>query len=200
LSNDNDRDSDDDSDNNTTHNADSNDNTVNSDDITRHRRIYAQPYSEQSACASTSNGTDCDGNNISHISDEACSNASDETNDIDEQHSSTADFLMAKCEQRISSESTSAATSTSILNSRSEPANSSADSVKSSSSASTNSSAASSSSSSMAGSVVDPLPKSCPAPGNSPALKRVECKLEGRELWSKFYELSTEMIITKSGR
>ncbi|VDM38203.1 unnamed protein product [Toxocara canis] len=46
----------------------------------------------------------------------------------------------------------------------------------------------------------EPLPKTCPAAGNSPSLRRVECRLEGRELWNKFYELSTEMIITKSGR
>uniref|UniRef100_A0A8R1EDG6 T-box domain-containing protein n=1 Tax=Caenorhabditis japonica TaxID=281687 RepID=A0A8R1EDG6_CAEJA len=28
----------------------------------------------------------------------------------------------------------------------------------------------------------------------------VDCKLEGSELWAKFYDLGTEMIITKSGR
>lgn len=27
-----------------------------------------------------------------------------------------------------------------------------------------------------------------------------ECRLEGKELWAKFYDLGTEMIITKSGR
>ncbi|KAE9554473.1 hypothetical protein FO519_002347 [Halicephalobus sp. NKZ332] len=36
--------------------------------------------------------------------------------------------------------------------------------------------------------------------GNSQRLGNVVCKLEGKELWSKFYNLSTEMIITKSGR
>ena len=34
--------------------------------------------------------------------------------------------------------------------------------------------------------------------GNS--LDGMECRLEGAELWEKFYELGTEMIITKSGR
>ncbi|CAI5442257.1 unnamed protein product [Caenorhabditis angaria] len=29
---------------------------------------------------------------------------------------------------------------------------------------------------------------------------QVDCKLEGSELWAKFYDLGTEMIITKSGR
>lgn len=27
-----------------------------------------------------------------------------------------------------------------------------------------------------------------------------ECRLEGKELWAKFFDLGTEMIITKSGR
>ncbi|WKX93639.1 hypothetical protein Q1695_011138 [Nippostrongylus brasiliensis] len=31
-------------------------------------------------------------------------------------------------------------------------------------------------------------------------LDGIECRLEGAELWEKFYELGTEMIITKSGR
>lgn len=31
-------------------------------------------------------------------------------------------------------------------------------------------------------------------------LAEVECRLEGAELWAKFYDLGTEMIITKSGR
>ncbi|VDM55839.1 unnamed protein product [Angiostrongylus costaricensis] len=31
-------------------------------------------------------------------------------------------------------------------------------------------------------------------------LDGMECRLEGAELWEKFYELGTEMIITKSGR
>ncbi|KAI8504453.1 T-box transcription factor tbx20 [Branchiostoma belcheri] len=34
----------------------------------------------------------------------------------------------------------------------------------------------------------------------SPELKNVQCKLESKELWDKFHELGTEMIITKSGR
>ena len=51
----------------------------------------------------------------------------------------------------------------------------------------------------------DTAPASAPKgnwipPGNSPKLANVVCKLEGKELWSKFYDLSTEMIITKSGR
>uniref|UniRef100_A0A0N5BHX7 T-box domain-containing protein n=1 Tax=Strongyloides papillosus TaxID=174720 RepID=A0A0N5BHX7_STREA len=36
--------------------------------------------------------------------------------------------------------------------------------------------------------------------GTSPLLEKVHCKLEGKELWNKFFNLSTEMIITKSGR
>uniref|UniRef100_A0AC34FGS3 T-box domain-containing protein n=1 Tax=Panagrolaimus sp. ES5 TaxID=591445 RepID=A0AC34FGS3_9BILA len=39
-----------------------------------------------------------------------------------------------------------------------------------------------------------------PALGTSPKLASIQCKLEGKELWAKFYDLSTEMIITKSGR
>jgi len=31
-------------------------------------------------------------------------------------------------------------------------------------------------------------------------LAGVQCRLETKELWDKFYELGTEMIITKSGR
>lgn len=44
------------------------------------------------------------------------------------------------------------------------------------------------------------IPKTSPLAGNSPNLRDLDCRLEGRELWCKFYELSTEMIITKSGR
>ncbi|VDO45295.1 unnamed protein product [Onchocerca flexuosa] len=47
---------------------------------------------------------------------------------------------------------------------------------------------------------MEQLPKTSPMPGNSYILRHVTCRLEGRELWKKFYELSTEMIITKSGR
>lgn len=47
---------------------------------------------------------------------------------------------------------------------------------------------------------VEQVPKTSPSPGNSQMLQNVTCRLEGRDLWSKFYELSTEMIITKSGR
>ncbi|KAI6216485.1 hypothetical protein M3Y99_01819600 [Aphelenchoides fujianensis] len=38
------------------------------------------------------------------------------------------------------------------------------------------------------------------AAGDSAVLAGVRCVLESRELWSKFHKLSTEMIITKSGR
>uniref|UniRef100_A0A0N4Z9F0 T-box domain-containing protein n=1 Tax=Parastrongyloides trichosuri TaxID=131310 RepID=A0A0N4Z9F0_PARTI len=37
-------------------------------------------------------------------------------------------------------------------------------------------------------------------PGDSTLMENVKCKLEGKELWNKFFNLSTEMIITKSGR
>ncbi len=36
--------------------------------------------------------------------------------------------------------------------------------------------------------------------GNSESMATVECRLEGADLWKKFHELGTEMIITKSGR
>uniref|UniRef100_A0AC35G0N8 T-box domain-containing protein n=1 Tax=Panagrolaimus sp. PS1159 TaxID=55785 RepID=A0AC35G0N8_9BILA len=39
-----------------------------------------------------------------------------------------------------------------------------------------------------------------PTLGTSEKLSTVQCRLEGKELWAKFYDLSTEMIITKSGR
>jgi len=39
-----------------------------------------------------------------------------------------------------------------------------------------------------------------PEVGNSPKMFNVQCRLEARELWAKFHELGTEMIITKSGR
>jgi len=35
---------------------------------------------------------------------------------------------------------------------------------------------------------------------DSPLLTGVQCRLETKELWDKFYDLGTEMIITKSGR
>ena len=38
------------------------------------------------------------------------------------------------------------------------------------------------------------------AADDSPLLTGVQCRLETKELWDKFYELGTEMIITKSGR
>lgn len=39
-----------------------------------------------------------------------------------------------------------------------------------------------------------------PTCGNSESLIQVQCRLEARDLWAKFHELGTEMIITKSGR
>ncbi|MPC61991.1 T-box protein H15 [Portunus trituberculatus] len=36
--------------------------------------------------------------------------------------------------------------------------------------------------------------------GNCPELESVDCHLETKELWEKFFELGTEMIITKTGR
>ena len=33
-----------------------------------------------------------------------------------------------------------------------------------------------------------------------PELESIECHLETKELWDKFHELGTEMIITKTGR
>ncbi|XP_050731631.1 T-box transcription factor TBX20-like isoform X2 [Eriocheir sinensis] len=36
--------------------------------------------------------------------------------------------------------------------------------------------------------------------GNCPELETVDCHLETKELWEKFFELGTEMIITKTGR
>jgi hypothetical protein len=35
---------------------------------------------------------------------------------------------------------------------------------------------------------------------NCPELERVDCRLENKELWDRFHELGTEMIITKTGR
>ena len=35
---------------------------------------------------------------------------------------------------------------------------------------------------------------------NCEELRNVHCQLEAKELWDKFYELGTEMIITKTGR
>lgn len=36
--------------------------------------------------------------------------------------------------------------------------------------------------------------------GNCPDLESIDCHLETKELWEKFFELGTEMIITKTGR
>ena len=41
---------------------------------------------------------------------------------------------------------------------------------------------------------------SAPTPEVCKALAEVECRLETKELWDKFHELGTEMIITKTGR
>ena len=40
----------------------------------------------------------------------------------------------------------------------------------------------------------------CQQDGNSDELRDVECHLETKELWDKFNDLGTEMIITKTGR
>jgi len=39
-----------------------------------------------------------------------------------------------------------------------------------------------------------------PARCNCPELLGVDCRLETKELWDKFHDLGTEMIITKTGR
>src|SRR6218665_2991925 len=45
------------------------------------------------------------------------------------------------------------------------------------------------------------LPVAKPPPGVSSAeLATVVCRLETKELWERFHQLGTEMIITKSGR
>ncbi|KAK8726009.1 hypothetical protein OTU49_010332, partial [Cherax quadricarinatus] len=36
--------------------------------------------------------------------------------------------------------------------------------------------------------------------GNCPDLETIDCHLETKDLWEKFFELGTEMIITKTGR
>jgi hypothetical protein len=41
-----------------------------------------------------------------------------------------------------------------------------------------------------------PIPARC----NCPELLGVECRLETKDLWDKFHDLGTEMIITKTGR
>lgn len=41
---------------------------------------------------------------------------------------------------------------------------------------------------------------SSPTPDCCKELAEVECRLETKELWDKFHELGTEMIITKTGR
>lgn len=38
------------------------------------------------------------------------------------------------------------------------------------------------------------------SPACSRELAGVECRLETKDLWDKFHELGTEMIITKTGR
>ena len=39
-----------------------------------------------------------------------------------------------------------------------------------------------------------------PSSVGSKELEGVQCRLETKELWGKFHELGTEMIITKTGR
>ena len=46
----------------------------------------------------------------------------------------------------------------------------------------------------------DEKPKFLKPKCNSEELMHVECYLETKELWDKFNELGTEMIITKTGR
>ena len=38
------------------------------------------------------------------------------------------------------------------------------------------------------------------SPACSKELANVQCRLETKDLWDKFHELGTEMIITKTGR
>ena len=40
----------------------------------------------------------------------------------------------------------------------------------------------------------------CACSSDCKELETVQCRLETKELWDKFHELGTEMIITKSGR
>ncbi|KAI1309476.1 T-box transcription factor TBX20 [Halotydeus destructor] len=46
----------------------------------------------------------------------------------------------------------------------------------------------------------NPFAEGCKPKCNCEELSRVECHLENKDLWDKFNELGTEMIITKSGR
>ncbi|XP_061676187.1 T-box transcription factor TBX20 isoform X3 [Syngnathoides biaculeatus] len=80
----------------------------------------------------------------------------------------------------------------------------------SSSSSSSSSSPSSSSSSSLdlvgsapavaAGACTEPLIPTSPGVPCSEEMANISCSLETKELWDKFHELGTEMIITKSGR
>jgi hypothetical protein len=47
---------------------------------------------------------------------------------------------------------------------------------------------------------VEPGTRSTSSSPTSGGLANVECRLEAKQLWDKFHELGTEMIITKSGR
>ena len=50
---------------------------------------------------------------------------------------------------------------------------------------------------------VEPAPEVKKADEKSPVagtMAGIDCRLETKELWDKFHELGTEMIITKSGR
>jgi len=46
----------------------------------------------------------------------------------------------------------------------------------------------------------NPFAEGLKARCNCEELARVECHLENKDLWDKFNELGTEMIITKTGR
>ncbi len=46
----------------------------------------------------------------------------------------------------------------------------------------------------------DDTPSMSPSVSGSKELASVQCRLETKDLWDKFHELGTEMIITKSGR
>ncbi|CAG2117273.1 unnamed protein product, partial [Medioppia subpectinata] len=46
----------------------------------------------------------------------------------------------------------------------------------------------------------NPCAELCKPRCNCPELERVECRLENKDLWDRFHELGTEMIITKTGR
>lgn len=71
---------------------------------------------------------------------------------------------------------------------------------KSKDSSSTSSPSSSSSKSGGSGSGNNPYAHLLKNKSNCDELAKVECHLENKELWDKFHELGTEMIITKTGR